>query len=144
MGLCSFLSSCPTSTLCSSMLLYPSNSFCIRSLCKRPCSVLTPYVINGSTPCKECRGCHRHGERHVPCPGLSVFFCFRLGHGLRSGLSRYPGNFKIFGQGFSVIQSPRGIALLFLLLYLYPLFLLFLLYANKRLRMCVLCDILYV
>ena len=53
-------------------------------------------------------------------------------------------NFKIFGQGFSVIQSPRGIALLFLLLYLYPLFLLFLLYANKRLRMCVLCDILYV
>ena len=52
--------------------------------------------------------------------------------------------FKIFGQGFSVIQSPRGIALLFLLLYLYPLFLLFLLYANKRLRMCVLCDILYV
>ena len=52
--------------------------------------------------------------------------------------------FKIFGQGFSVIQSPRGIALLFLLLYLYPLFLLFSLYANKRLRMCVLCDILYV
>ena len=61
--------------------------------------------------------------------------------------------FKIFGQGFSVIQSPRGIALLFLLLYLYPLFLLlylyplillFLLCANKRLRMCVLCDILYV
>ena len=76
--------------------------------------------------------------------GISYIFAGSKEMDLSLALSKLRSLFKIFGQGFSVIQSPRGIALLFLLLYLYPLFLLFLLYANKRLRMCVLCDILYV
>lgn len=56
--------------------------------------------------------------------------------------------FRIFWQGSSAIQLPRGIALFYsycsFLFVVFILSLLFLLYENRRLQTCVPCAILYV